>query len=40
MRSTATLALAAALPLTYAQTLSNETILGVYMFHRKLFTTI
>ncbi|KAK5135944.1 hypothetical protein LTR08_004402 [Meristemomyces frigidus] len=34
MRSTTALALTAALPLTYAQTLSNETVLGVYMFHR------
>ncbi|KAK5125531.1 hypothetical protein LTR85_000642 [Meristemomyces frigidus] len=34
MLSTTTLALAAALPLALAQTLSNETILGVYMFHR------
>ena len=30
----ATLALAAALPLALTQTLSNETVLGVYMLHR------
>lgn len=35
MLSTSILALAAALPLALAQTLSNETVLGVYMFHRK-----
>ncbi|KAK4539990.1 hypothetical protein LTR36_009888 [Oleoguttula mirabilis] len=34
MLSTTTLVLAAALPLAFAQTLSNETVLGVYMFHR------
>jgi hypothetical protein len=31
---TAVLALAAALPLAISQTLSNETVLGVYMLHR------
>ncbi|KAK5716331.1 hypothetical protein LTR17_016445 [Elasticomyces elasticus] len=35
MRSaTAAIALGVALPLAYAQTQSNETVLGVYMFHR------
>jgi len=32
MLSTAALALTAALPLAYAQTVSNETVLGVYMY--------
>ncbi len=32
--TTAAAALSAALPLALAQTQSNETVLGVYMFHR------
>ncbi len=32
--TTAAAALGAALPLALAQTQSNETVLGVYMFHR------
>lgn len=35
MRSiTVAAALSAVLPLAYAQTQNNETVLGVYMFHR------
>lgn len=34
MRTTSTLALLAALPVALTQTLTNETVLGVYMFHR------
>ena len=34
MVATAILALSAALPMALSQTLTNETVLGVYMFHR------
>lgn len=34
MFATAALAIAALTPLAYAQTQTNETVLGVYMFHR------